>query len=175
MKLSFPRFFSEISELSQLSQKSSIVWAINSIDGVSFLSTKLLNKRTKSPQIMGENHFENDVGLEFLDAAEAKLVVKNDTLSYEYHVVFSEAYQTPVLYFICRDLENHLLSLEEIYEELEISLDERSTLLISQQLHPLLDRPFFFLHPCHTADFMSKLDVSEVSGILIFCSCSLVF
>lgn len=52
------------------------------------------------------------------------------------------------------------MRLEQLGHETE---DLRSELLelLSQQEHPLLFKPFYFLHPCKTADWMKSTEVFE--------------
>lgn len=84
----------------------------------------------------------------------------DDTIAMEYHVVYSESYQVPVLYFNAFHSNGKLLSLEEIWNSVPGPFQERVRLdgwsTITQQEHPILGRPFFQLHPCHTADLMKQ-------------------
>ncbi|XP_018600515.1 ubiquitin-like-conjugating enzyme ATG10 isoform X2 [Scleropages formosus] len=82
-------------------------------------------------------------------------------IRYEYHVLYSSSYQTPVLYFRASALDGRPLSLEEMWDNVHPSYRRR--LLhspwdtITQQEHPCLGQPFFVLHPCRTWDFMSPI------------------
>ena len=82
-------------------------------------------------------------------------------LTFEYHVVFSLSYNVPVLYFSAWTQDGQLLSLDDIWKQVPeihqefLSYDKWS--FITQQEHPLLHRPFFLVHPCHTADMMKQL------------------
>ncbi|XP_061191966.1 ubiquitin-like-conjugating enzyme ATG10 isoform X1 [Saccostrea echinata] len=82
-------------------------------------------------------------------------------LTYEFHIVYSQSYNVPVLYFNAHFQNGKLLSLEEIWDMVPAVYKERLTqdrwTFISQQEHPLLGRPFYFLHPCHTADLMRNI------------------
>ncbi|XP_014681721.1 PREDICTED: ubiquitin-like-conjugating enzyme ATG10 [Priapulus caudatus] len=82
--------------------------------------------------------------------------------SCEYHVVYSASYGVPVAYFnLCRT-NGCLLSLEEVWYLLpeEAARHDKWT-FVTQQEHPVLARPFFQLHPCHTAAFMSRVGKSR--------------
>uniref|UniRef100_A0A3B4AGB5 Ubiquitin-like-conjugating enzyme ATG10 n=1 Tax=Periophthalmus magnuspinnatus TaxID=409849 RepID=A0A3B4AGB5_9GOBI len=76
---------------------------------------------------------------------------------FEFHVVFSSSYRTPVLYFRAFSLGKSL-SLEDVWSFIQpkLRLTSQDALLntITQQEHPLLGQAFFMLHPCKTQDFM---------------------
>uniref|UniRef100_A0A3P8X568 Ubiquitin-like-conjugating enzyme ATG10 n=1 Tax=Cynoglossus semilaevis TaxID=244447 RepID=A0A3P8X568_CYNSE len=79
-------------------------------------------------------------------------------LQYEYHILFSCSYSTPVLYFRAFTQEGRSLLLEEVWNSVHPNFRQRlqnsplST--ISQEEHPLLGQPFFKIHPCRTEEFM---------------------
>ncbi|XP_059199923.1 ubiquitin-like-conjugating enzyme ATG10 [Centropristis striata] len=79
-------------------------------------------------------------------------------LHYEYHILHSCSYSTPVLYFRASTLEGRSLSLEEVWSSVHPNFRQRlqnSPLnTITLQEHPLLGQPFFMLHPCRTEEFM---------------------
>ncbi|XP_028988522.1 ubiquitin-like-conjugating enzyme ATG10 isoform X2 [Betta splendens] len=79
-------------------------------------------------------------------------------LQYEYHILYSCSYRTPVLYFRACTLEGRSLSLEEVWSsvhpDFQVRLRTSPLNTISQQEHPLLGQPFFMLHPCRTQEFM---------------------
>ncbi|XP_028327705.1 ubiquitin-like-conjugating enzyme ATG10 isoform X2 [Gouania willdenowi] len=82
-------------------------------------------------------------------------------LQFEYHVVFSCSYSSPVLYFRAFTLEGRSLTLEEVWSSIHpnfrLHLQENPLNAVSQQEHPLLGQPFFLLHPCRTEEFMKPL------------------
>lgn len=81
------------------------------------------------------------------------------TVTVEYHIVFSESYEVPILYFNARQLNGQQLVLDDIWKIVSKTLTSSGTdrwSLISQQEHPLLCRPFYHIHPCHTAKVMGK-------------------
>lgn len=75
---------------------------------------------------------------------------------WEYHVLYSASYQVPLLYFNAWHLNGQLLSLDEVLEA--VHLCHKSSVLqnkwsaLTQQEHPYLRRPFYFLHPCKSND-----------------------
>ncbi|XP_008431775.1 ubiquitin-like-conjugating enzyme ATG10 isoform X1 [Poecilia reticulata] len=79
-------------------------------------------------------------------------------VQYEYHILFSCSYGAPVLYFRAFTLEGKSLALEEMWSTIHpnyrLRLQNCPLSAISQQEHPLLGQPFFFLHPCRTEEFM---------------------
>ncbi|XP_022616797.1 ubiquitin-like-conjugating enzyme ATG10 [Seriola dumerili] len=82
----------------------------------------------------------------------------SQVLQYEYHVLFSCSYRTPVLYFRASTLEGRSLSLEEVWGSVHpnfrVRLQSSPLSTVTQQEHPLLGQPFFMLHPCRTEEFM---------------------
>uniref|UniRef100_A0A8C6LM83 Ubiquitin-like-conjugating enzyme ATG10 n=1 Tax=Nothobranchius furzeri TaxID=105023 RepID=A0A8C6LM83_NOTFU len=79
-------------------------------------------------------------------------------LQYEYHILYSSSYSTPVLYFRAFTLEGRSLTLEEVWSfvhpNFRLCLQNSPLNALSQQEHPLLGQPFFYLHPCRTEEFM---------------------
>lgn len=82
-------------------------------------------------------------------------------LQYEYHIVYSCSYGAPVLYFRAFTLEGRSLTLEEMWSTIHpnyrLHLQNCPLNAISQQEHPLLGQPFFYLHPCRTEEFMGPV------------------
>ncbi|XP_061551080.1 ubiquitin-like-conjugating enzyme ATG10 isoform X2 [Phycodurus eques] len=78
-------------------------------------------------------------------------------LCYEYHILYSCSYMTPVLYFRASTLDGRSLSLDEVWSSahpnFRLRLQHSPLTTITQQ-HPLLGQPFFMLHPCRTEEFM---------------------
>ncbi|XP_067678761.1 ubiquitin-like-conjugating enzyme ATG10 [Haliotis asinina] len=87
---------------------------------------------------------------------------------FEYHIVYSASYGVPVLYFNAYTKAGKLLSLDTIWNSVPQHYQDRFQherwSILTQQEHPILGRPFFQLHPCHTADLMSKLIPNSCSG-----------
>ncbi|XP_077414317.1 ubiquitin-like-conjugating enzyme ATG10 [Vanacampus margaritifer] len=79
-------------------------------------------------------------------------------LQYEYHILYSCSYMTPVLYFRASTLQGRSLSLDEVWScvhpNFRLRLQHSPLTTITQQEHPLLGQPFFMLHPCKTEEFM---------------------
>ncbi|XP_064605763.1 ubiquitin-like-conjugating enzyme ATG10 [Liolophura sinensis] len=102
-----------------------------------------------------------------MEADPASVVVdcRTITFTYEYHVVYSHSYAVPVLYFNAYKTDGKLLSLEEIWSNVPNHYRERLNherwTFLTQQEHPLVGRPFYQLHPCHTADLMKQASAME--------------
>jgi ubiquitin-like-conjugating enzyme ATG10 len=79
-------------------------------------------------------------------------------LTWEYHVLYSHSYSVPILYFNAWANDGRLLSLEDMWRHVHAnfqdSLQENRWSVLTQQEHPVLRRPFYQLHPCHTAQFL---------------------
>ncbi|KAI3375397.1 hypothetical protein L3Q82_021882 [Scortum barcoo] len=85
----------------------------------------------------------------------------SQVLQYEFHILFSCSYSTPVLYFRAFTLEGRSLSLEEVWSSVHpnfrLRLQKSPLNTLSLQEHPLLGQPFFMLHPCRTEEFIGPL------------------
>ncbi|KAM4623680.1 ubiquitin-like-conjugating enzyme ATG10 [Polymixia lowei] len=82
-------------------------------------------------------------------------------IRYEYHILYSCSYRTPVLYFRAFTLEGRSLSLDEVWNTVhpnyKLRLQQSPWDTITQQEHPLLGQSFFVLHPCRTEEFMTPV------------------
>lgn len=82
-------------------------------------------------------------------------------ITYEYHIVYSLSHSVPALYFNAWYASGKLLTLQEVWERVNIQFHEQIANTkwnsLTQTEHPVLGRPFFQLHPCHTADLMNNL------------------
>ncbi|CAO3564700.1 unnamed protein product [Mortierella alpina] len=90
-----------------------------------------------------------------------------DILTVSYHIIFSPSYQVPVLYFNAYRRDGTAISLEEIYGSL-VPEEWRSSIRdaglnggISQQDHPILNVPYFYMHPCETVPLMETIALSQ--------------
>ncbi|KAE8752382.1 hypothetical protein FOCC_FOCC000854 [Frankliniella occidentalis] len=93
--------------------------------------------------------------------------------TWEYHVLYSISYATPVLYFNAFYRDGRLLPLEVIWKrhgtETE-ALQHMRWEALSQQEHPILRRPFYQLHPCKTAEFLSHHLGSSLNPVVTWLS-----
>ncbi len=77
----------------------------------------------------------------------------------EYHVVHSVSYQVPILYFTASYLNGQALTLEQIWDLITPDYVSHGTDkwgMVTQQEHPYLGRPFYHIHPCHTATVVGR-------------------
>ena len=87
--------------------------------------------------------------------------------TWEFHVVFSPIWDSFVLYFNVWDSTGTPLNLLTLCK-----YDQKLTkylfgdLAISQEDHPVLSIPFYYLHPCQTNNFINE--VIESSGKVFF-------
>ncbi|XP_037087302.1 ubiquitin-like-conjugating enzyme ATG10 [Pollicipes pollicipes] len=78
----------------------------------------------------------------------------------EHHVAYSVSYQVPLLLFGGRELSGRPLSLEQLWALVpavygaRMATDRWST--VSQLEHPVLQRPWFAVHPCNTSRLMER-------------------
>ena len=89
------------------------------------------------------------------------------TVSIEYHIVYSDSYEVPILFFNATHGNGRQLVLDDIWKIVSKELTSSNTdrwSLISQQEHPLLSRPFYHIHPCHTAKVMGKALQTQTNG-----------
>ncbi|XP_026423877.1 ubiquitin-like-conjugating enzyme ATG10 isoform X1 [Papaver somniferum] len=105
--------------------------------------------------------FENEE--ELVDSA--TLVLNDDDQEelhhYDFHIVYSNSYRVPVLYFRGYRSDGQILTLDEVERDLPANslkvLRESKWTFITQEEHPLLNRPWYTLHPCGTSEWMKLL------------------
>ncbi|XP_073972096.1 autophagy-related 10 [Rhodnius prolixus] len=101
----------------------------------------LIKKELKSQQISIEQEID---------------VIQSQPHIWEYHILYSPSYSVPVFYFKVSNSEGRYLQVDEIISMFNI--DTKSCLkienVISQTEHPILRKPFYYLHPCRTAEFI---------------------
>ncbi|KAL9169380.1 hypothetical protein ABFS82_04G075900 [Erythranthe guttata] len=104
---------------------------------------------------------------EFVDTA---VLVQRDGRGehrYDFHVVYSASYRVPVLYFRAYCNDGQPLSLDDIEKDIPVNSAELITrskwTFMTQQEHPILDRPWYTLHPCGTSEWMKLLINSDAS------------
>ncbi|XP_076116961.1 ubiquitin-like-conjugating enzyme ATG10 isoform X1 [Mytilus galloprovincialis] len=149
-----------------LAEKTKDLWKIKEIpDQQYYLSKKEVKKVSR--QHIEEKQTEDLTSIDEEDGCQLELS-STECLTYEYHVVYSHSYNVPVLYFNVYHQNGKLLSLDEVWSDIpecyrDRLLEERWS-FITQQEHPLLGRPFFMLHPCHTKDLMAQVTAIQDDG-----------
>lgn len=97
---------------------------------------------------------------------------KSHVLTWEYHVIYSESYEVPVIYFCASNQSGVPLDLEQtlFISNRSYSREDLSR-AISQVEHPFLFRPFFMVHPCKTKNFMQPhIDVDPDNYLICWLS-----
>ncbi|KAJ6238894.1 ubiquitin-like-conjugating enzyme atg10 [Anaeramoeba flamelloides] len=112
-----------------------------------------------------EKEEEEEILETFSDLDEEEIEDQNTyyqtPLSIEYHILYSSTYSCPVLYFNAYRSDGRTLSQTEIWEIIPQKYrkefeKETNFHFISRKEHPLLELPFFFVHPCNTSRFMQN-------------------
>jgi ubiquitin-like-conjugating enzyme ATG10 len=99
----------------------------------------------------------NNNSLSILYLEKQEQVIKKDDntlLTFIYHIVYSESFQVPVFYLNAYKSNGSPLPYPDIYKHFKLDTSN-SLMVLSQQEHPILFKPFYFLHPCKTAEWMS--------------------
>ena len=88
-------------------------------------------------------------------AEAAKNSTEHVSVHVEFHVLHSYSYLVPILYWNASFSNGKPLSRDEIWRLLkEVPADADKWGIVTQQEHPYLGRPFYYIHPCHTAEAM---------------------
>lgn len=95
-----------------------------------------------------------------------------ETLVWEYHILYSTSYSVPVLYFNVRNTAGKLLPLGDVWNILNVSKEELKDKwsFVSQQEHPILLRPYFYLHPCKSFELFKVCENSSVNPFVTWLS-----
>ena len=87
----------------------------------------------------------------------------------EYHVVYSVSYEVPTLYLNASHTSGKSLAMNDIWKLIPSFYGPPTSAkweILSQQDHPILNRPFYYIHPCHTATALSAV-LSQPKDILV--------
>lgn len=109
--------------------------------------------------------------LEQEDVSESRSEATRDVVTLEYHLLYSLSYQVPVMYFNAWRTNGSLLSIEEIWAlactTQRVALNEARWGAISQQDHPILGTPYFFFHPCNSAQMLANVSQDDRANKVI--------
>ena len=173
MAISYSEFVRQARELVSISERLGDGWELRSVrttDGPEE-TAYLAKKRAKmtdfpnggppagnidepeTPLVAGDpENIEDD------DPATVRDAPRSAVLCFEYHVVYSPSYQVPVLFFTAMYPSGKLVPLEEVWQLMSPAHVTRGSGMewgtVTQQEHPILCRPFYHIHPCHTVDVM---------------------
>ncbi|XP_050145852.1 ubiquitin-like-conjugating enzyme ATG10 isoform X2 [Malus sylvestris] len=114
-----------------------------------------------------ENHAWDEEEPESVDKATLVDTSNLQVRYYDFHIVYSDSYRVPVLYFRGYYIDGQPLALEEIEKDLparssKVLLESKWT-FITQEEHPYLNRPWYKLHPCGTSEWMKLLFLGDNS------------
>ncbi|XP_074284083.1 ubiquitin-like-conjugating enzyme ATG10 isoform X2 [Silene latifolia] len=140
-----PTFFSDHQVDGYLSIEKMCIFRSNNIDG----------------------NMVSDAGMEQLNYFESETCAREDMLDthevhyYDFHILYSNSYRIPVLYFRGYCSDGQPLMLNQIERDLPANsakvLTESKWTFITQLEHPYLNRPWYTLHPCGTNELMKLL------------------
>ncbi|KAG7385907.1 E2-like conjugating enzyme atg10 [Phytophthora pseudosyringae] len=75
----------------------------------------------------------------------------------EFHIVYHTIYQTPVLYFRALTVDGTPLPADTVTQDVQLPGSSGRSTVVAMEEHPVLGKPFSFLHPCETAAAMQLL------------------
>lgn len=92
--------------------------------------------------------------------------IDNDIQTFVYHIVYSESFEVPVFYLNAFKSNGLQLNYDELYAHFKLNDSNKkdNIMILSQQEHPILFKPFYFLHPCKTAEWMATTNSSTDSN-----------
>lgn len=130
----------------------------------------------------------NDPGGTYLRHKQLHHLKQGQVHQFEYHVVYSLSYNTPVLYFNIQDTAGNVMLLEEFMEYFLDRADLKPQdvdlkMAVTQMEHPVLFRPYLAIHPCKTAEVLDKTSGSKnqlitfisTFGAMVFLSLDLAY
>ncbi|XP_046962676.1 ubiquitin-like-conjugating enzyme ATG10 [Vanessa cardui] len=87
----------------------------------------------------------------------------------EYIIFYNLSYGVPSFSFNLWDCSGKLLTLEQVREIslMKISKEDFYS-VVTQQEHPVMYRPYFIIHPCHTAKIVSAFRYTSRNLIITF-------
>ncbi|KAI8643251.1 autophagocytosis associated protein [Parasitella parasitica] len=86
----------------------------------------------------------------------------------EHHVVYSSSYQVPVIYFTASFSDGSPLSYQEIFQYVVPNLYQDA--VITQNDHPILGVPYWYVHPCDTRSLMETMAFDQPDYIKVWLS-----
>lgn len=84
-------------------------------------------------------------------------VVSKNVNICEYHITYNHSYGVPVLCFNIWNSDGKLLSVDDawVFCNRKYVQDNNMYSVLTQQDHPVLQKPFLTLHPCKTQEILS--------------------
>ncbi|XP_014777851.1 ubiquitin-like-conjugating enzyme ATG10 isoform X2 [Octopus bimaculoides] len=173
--ISEEEFLASVHNFLKVSADNVDVWQLHKVPGhenLSYLQRKFcqLLKTQKKEENRSVSWECKEMDLEDSNSVTLAATDEND-ITCDYHVVYSQSYAVPVLYFNMYWKDGSLLGLDEVWSLIPCHyrdrfLAERWT-FITQQEHPIVHRPYFYLHPCHTADLMKNIELKDKRNYIL--------
>lgn len=132
---------------------------------------KKVNGKVPVNELCQQRSFMKDLYSD-LSTVEDTSISQSETIIWEYHIIYNPSYSVPVLYFNVRNTAGKLLSLEHVWNLLSVSkeiLVEKWN-FVTQQEHPILLQPFFYLHPCKSFEIFVLSEKSDINPIVTWLS-----
>ncbi|KAI7901844.1 autophagocytosis associated protein [Cokeromyces recurvatus] len=126
----------------------------------------LLNKPTIDYTSFNLN--ENQLIEEENDPSIIDQHMTDNSIQLEHHIVYSTSYQVPVLYFKANYNNGTPLSHAEIYKYIISEVYQH--IALSQNEHPILLEPFWYIHPCDTRTLMKTFEFKSLDYIKVWLS-----
>ncbi|CAH0702604.1 unnamed protein product [Spodoptera exigua] len=93
----------------------------------------------------------------------------NHLLKVEYVIFYNLSYEVPSFSFNAWNSSGTLLTLDEIRKMSFIQINEKDFYsVITQQEHPIFQRPYFIMHPCHTETLLAAFKNKTKNIIVTF-------
>ena len=105
-----------------------------------------------------------DKQISFLAKSEVKLL-DQDKVLLKYHVIYDDSYQVPVLYFSVTYSSGKVVKPADLTAILKTP--NKLVDAISQKDHPLLDTPYYFIHPCQTSRMMKNFCNKQLNFVYL--------
>ena len=169
--ISYEEFKVACLEFLELSKKIGDSWKLRSdiqdkdglcIHKVQYIKGKSSKELKNNTTCKGDRQLEEEEEEEeFSDPAMMETHNTSHFTTYDYHIVYSLSHSVPVLYFNAWYSSGQLLSLDDVWEGVDVT--HREQILnnkwgtLTQTEHPLLGRPYFQLHPCNTAKLIAQV------------------
>lgn len=107
-------------------------------------------------------------GMEHEDEEDCTVQDSTEIIQLEHHIVYSTSYQVPVIYFKATFSDGTPLSHNEIFQY--IIPDTYQDAVVSQNDHPILGIPCWYIHPCDTRSLMNTMTFDPVDYIKVWLS-----
>ncbi|CEP15939.1 hypothetical protein [Parasitella parasitica] len=86
-----------------------------------------------------------------------------EIIQLEHHIVYSTSFQVPVLYFRVSFSDGTPLSHQEIFQF--VIPNDYHDANITQNEHPILGKPCWYIHPCNTRGLMETMAFDQLDYI----------